>query len=99
MPRAPRKSCWRRDYHTGGAGRALSGCHNHNPSTSHSARVVVDKTEAWGASTGRLAVALAEGRSIADALRFGGAVAGISATRSRAGSSMPTRAKIDTWLS
>lgn len=59
---------------------------------------VVETTGAGDAFNGGLAVALSEGQSIPEALRFGCAVAGISVTRPGAGASMPTRAEIDTVL-
>lgn len=59
---------------------------------------VVETTGAGDAFNGGLAVALSEGQSIPEALRFGCAVAGISVTRPGAGASMPTRAEIGTVL-
>ncbi|HEY6448057.1 MAG TPA: ribokinase [Acidobacteriaceae bacterium] len=60
---------------------------------------VVDTTGAGDAFTGGLAVALAEGRDIAEAVRFGCAVAGISVTRSGTAPSMPSRHEVDALLS
>jgi ribokinase len=59
---------------------------------------VIETTGAGDAFNGGLAVALAEGQEIDEALRFGCAVAGISVTRPGAGPSMPTRAEVDAWL-
>lgn len=59
---------------------------------------VVETTGAGDAFNGGLAVALAEGRGMADALRFGCAVAGISVTRAGAAASMPDRREIDALL-
>ncbi|MFD1702037.1 ribokinase [Methylopila henanensis] len=60
---------------------------------------VVETTGAGDAFTGAFAVALAEGRDLAEAARFGCAAAGISVTRPGAGRSMPLRAEIDALLS
>jgi ribokinase len=59
---------------------------------------VVDTTGAGDAFNGGFAVALAEGCGIAEAARFGCAVAGISVTRPGTASSMPRRAEIDALL-
>lgn len=59
---------------------------------------VKDTTGAGDAFNGGLAAALAEGQPIADALRFGCAVAGISVTRPGAASAMPTRSEIELFL-
>jgi ribokinase len=59
---------------------------------------VVETTGAGDAFNGGFATALAEGRPIADALRFGCAVAGISVTRAGAAASMPERGDIDALL-
>ncbi|MDO8884388.1 PfkB family carbohydrate kinase, partial [Pseudotabrizicola sp.] len=59
---------------------------------------VVDTTGAGDAFNGGLAVALAQGAAIEQALRFGAAVAGLSVTRHGAASSMPTRAEVDRFL-
>jgi ribokinase len=59
---------------------------------------VVETTGAGDAFNGGLAVALAEGREMSDALRFGCAVAGISVTRAGAAASMPSRAEVDALL-
>ena len=59
---------------------------------------VVDTTGAGDAFNGGLAVALAEGASMEQALRFGTAVAGISVTRHGAASAMPTRAEVEALL-
>jgi ribokinase len=60
---------------------------------------VVETTGAGDAFNGGFAVALAEGRNIVDAARFGCAVAGISVTRPGTAPSMPHRAEIDALLS
>ena len=57
-----------------------------------------ETTGAGDAFNGGFAVALAEGMSPADAVRFGAATAGISVTRSGTAPSMPTRAEIETLL-
>jgi ribokinase len=59
---------------------------------------VVDTTGAGDAFNGGFAVALAEGRGIVEAARFGCAVAGISVTRPGTAPSMPRRAEIDALL-
>jgi ribokinase len=59
---------------------------------------VAETTGAGDAFTGGLATALSEGRPMADALRFGCAVAGISVTRTGAASAMPTRAEVEAFL-
>jgi ribokinase len=63
------------------------------------AGAVVDTTGAGDAFNGGFAVALAEGRTPIDAVRFGCAVAGISVTRPGTAPSMPTRAEIEALLS
>ena len=63
-----------------------------------SAGPVVETTGAGDAFNGGLAVALAEGRDVVEAVRFGCATAGISVTRPGAARSMPTRAEIDALL-
>lgn len=62
------------------------------------AGTVIDTTGAGDAFNGGLAVALSEGREVAEALRFAAATAGISVTRPGAAASMPTRAEIDELL-
>ena len=47
---------------------------------------------------GALAVALAEGRPVAEALRFANAAAAISVTRVGAQTSVPSRAEVDAFL-
>jgi ribokinase len=63
-----------------------------------SAGPVVETTGAGDAFNGGFAVALAEGRDVIDAIRFGCATAGISVTRPGTAPSMPSRAEIDTLL-
>jgi ribokinase len=60
---------------------------------------VVETTGAGDAFNGGFAVALAEGRDIIDATRFGCAVAGLSVTRPGTAPSMPHRNEIDVLLS
>jgi ribokinase len=55
----------------------------------------VDTTAAGDTFNGALAVALAEGRSIGDAITFANAAAGLSVTRFGAQASIPTRAEVD----
>ena len=59
---------------------------------------VVDTTGAGDAFNGGFAVALAEGRSPEEAVRFGIALAGISVTRPGTAPSMPRREEIDALL-
>lgn len=63
-----------------------------------SAGPVVETTGAGDAFNGGFAVALAEGMSPAEAVRFGAATAGISVTRPGTAPSMPSRAEIDALL-
>lgn len=59
----------------------------------------VDTTAAGDAFNGAFAVALAEGKSSADAIRFAAAAAAISVTRHGAQPSMASRQEIDAFLS
>lgn len=59
---------------------------------------VVDTTGAGDAFGGGFAVALSEGRSPVEAVRFGCATAGFSVQRFGTAPSMPTRAEIETML-
>lgn len=59
---------------------------------------VVETTGAGDAFNGGFAVALAEGRPLAEAVRFASATAGISVTRPGAAASMPARAEIEALL-
>jgi len=59
---------------------------------------VVETTGAGDAFNGGFAIALAEGKDIVAATRFGCAVAGISVTRPGTSLSMPTRAEVDALL-
>lgn len=59
---------------------------------------VVDTTGAGDAFNAGLAVALAEGRSVEDAIRFATAVAGLSVGRPGTAASMPTRTEIEAAL-
>lgn len=63
-----------------------------------SAGPVVETTGAGDAFNGGFAVALAEGRDVIDAVRFGCATAGISVTRPGTAPSMPSRTEIDALL-
>jgi ribokinase len=58
----------------------------------------VDTTAAGDVFNGALAVALAEERPLAEALRFAQAAAAISVTRAGAQPSAPTRAEILAFL-
>ena len=64
-----------------------------------SAGPVAETTGAGDAFNGGFAVALAEGRPVAEALRFASATAGISVTRPGAAAAMPARSEIDALLS
>jgi ribokinase len=59
---------------------------------------VVETTGAGDAFNGGFATALAEGRGIVEAVRFGCAVAGISVTRHGTASSMPRRDEVEALL-
>jgi ribokinase len=59
---------------------------------------VVDTTGAGDAFNGGLALALAEGRELVQAVRFACAVAGLSVTRPGTAPSMPKRAEVDALL-
>ncbi len=59
---------------------------------------VVETTGAGDAFNGAFAVALSEGKSAVDAVRFGCATAAISVTRPGAASSMPTRDEVEQLL-
>lgn len=59
---------------------------------------VLDSTAAGDTFNGALAVSLAEGAAIEDALRFANAAAAISVTRSGAQTSAPARAEVETLL-
>lgn len=63
-----------------------------------SAGPVVETTGAGDAFNGGFAVALSEGRDVAEAVRFGCATAGISVTRPGTAPAMPSRAEIDALL-
>jgi ribokinase len=58
----------------------------------------VDTTAAGDVFNGALAVALIEGLTLTDAVRFASAAAAISVTRPGARASAPHRAEIDAWL-
>jgi ribokinase len=59
---------------------------------------VLETTGAGDAFNGGFAVALAEGRDLVEAVRFGCAVAGISVTRAGTAPSMPRRQEVDALL-
>ena len=59
---------------------------------------VVDTTAAGDAFNGALAVALAEGRPLAGAVRFANAAAGLACTRRGAQNSLPIRTQVDTCV-
>ena len=59
----------------------------------------VDATAAGDTFNGALAVALAEGRSMEDAIRFANCAAAISVTRLGAQASIPARSEVDSLLS
>jgi len=59
---------------------------------------VVDTTAAGDAFNGALAVALAEGAELSDAIRFACAAGALSVTRAGAQPSMPTRGEVDQLL-
>jgi ribokinase len=63
-----------------------------------SAGPVVETTGAGDAFNGGLAVALAEGNGILEAVRFGCAAAGISVTRHGTTPAMPARSEVDAML-
>ena len=58
----------------------------------------VDTTAAGDAFNGALAVALAEGRGLAEALRFANATAALACTRRGAQPSLPTRSEVERLL-
>jgi len=58
----------------------------------------VDTTGAGDAFNGGFAVALGEGKSLEEAIRFGNAVAGLSVTKMGTAPSMPTRAEVEALL-
>ncbi|MCU0505843.1 MAG: ribokinase [Chloroflexi bacterium] len=58
----------------------------------------VDTTGAGDTFSGALAVALAEGRPLADAARWAGAAAALATTRGGAREGMPTRAELEAFL-
>jgi len=60
---------------------------------------VVDTTAAGDTFNGALAVALAEGRSIDDAISFANVAAALKVTRFGAQTSIPTRAEVDAFTS
>lgn len=58
----------------------------------------VDATAAGDAFNGALAVALAERKTIAEAIAFANAAAALSVTRAGAQTSLPRRADVDAWM-
>jgi ribokinase len=59
---------------------------------------VVDTTGAGDAFTAGVSVALGEGLALAEAVRFGNAVAGLCVTKPGTAPSMPYRAEVDALL-
>ncbi len=59
---------------------------------------VVDTTGAGDAFNGGFAVALGEGKSLQEAVRFGNATAGLSVTKFGTAPSMPTRSEVEALL-
>ena len=59
---------------------------------------VVDTTGAGDAFNGGFAVALGEGKSLIEAIRFGNATAGLSVTKPGTAPSMPSRAEVEALL-
>jgi ribokinase len=59
---------------------------------------VVDTVGAGDAFNAGLAVALAEGKDIQDALRFANAAAALSVTKTGAVAGMPHRTEVDTFI-
>jgi ribokinase len=55
----------------------------------------VDTTAAGDAFLGGFAVALGEGKSLSDAIRFGNAAGALATTRLGAQPSLPTRAEVE----
>ncbi|WP_424929889.1 ribokinase [Amaricoccus tamworthensis] len=92
-----------------GVGTALitmggQGVYIHGPDISElvpavSAGTVIDTTGAGDAFVGGFATALAEGKPVSDAVRFGCTTAGISVTRRGTAPAMPARDEIETLLS
>ena len=78
------------------------GCYysdGHQPLTSPAFQVEArDTTAAGDTFNGALAVALAEGKPMPEALRFANAAAAISVTRAGAQTSIPTRSEVDRFL-
>lgn len=60
---------------------------------------VIDTVGGGDAFNGGLAVGLAEGKTLDEAVRFANAVAGLAVTKRGAASSMPQRTDVDTFLS
>ncbi|CAL9388960.1 ribokinase [Streptomyces sp. enrichment culture] len=81
-----------------GAAGSLYVARDARPVTVPARRVrAVDTTAAGDTFTGALAVALAEGRPVPDALAWASAAAALSVGRAGASSSMPYRAEIDAF--
>jgi ribokinase len=59
---------------------------------------VLDTTGAGDCFAGWFAAELAKGRILEDAARRANAAAGLSVTRAGAGSSMPTKAEVESFL-
>ena len=82
----------------GGQGVLVSGEGHEGLIAAFDAGPVLDTTGAGDAFTGGFVAALAEGRSLPDAARFGCAVAGISVTRAGTTPSMPSRDEVEALL-
>lgn len=81
-----------------GAEGSVHGTRGGQPVRVPAARITaVDTTAAGDCFAGALAVALAEGRPVAEALRWATAASGLSVQRAGASSSMPDRAAIDAF--
>jgi len=59
---------------------------------------VVDTLGAGDVFHGAYALALAEGRAVADAARFANAAAAIKCTRASGRRGIPSRAEVDAWI-
>lgn len=82
----------------GARGALLHGGDGTTHVPAFSAGPVVETAGAGDAFNGGLALALAEGRPVADAVRFGCALAGLSVTRPGTAPSMPRRDEIEALL-
>lgn len=78
-----------------GAWLADAGCSRHFPAPKVEA---VDVTAAGDTFNGALAVALAEGKPIEEAIHFANTAASLAVTRFGAQSSIPVRKEVEAWL-